>query len=102
MLSIPATKAFEIGSGFKGCEVKGSQHNDLFIPTSSTPSESRQALITETNNSGGVQGGITNAAPVFFRVGFKPPATISLPQATATYAGVSGELAVSVSLTEPS
>ncbi|MCJ1358277.1 MAG: bifunctional chorismate synthase/riboflavin reductase [NAD(P)H] aro2 [Icmadophila ericetorum] len=102
MLSIPATKGFEIGSGFGGCEVPGSIHNDPFIQATSIPpattmwsstsdstssSTSRPKLTTKTNNSGGIQGGITNGAPIYFRVAFKPPATIGQAQKTATYDG---------------
>lgn len=96
MLSIPATKGFEVGSGFGGCEVPGSIHNDPFIrapevsPLETGASRSgtpRPVLTTKTNNSGGIQGGITNGAPIYFRVGFKPPATIGQAQETATYTG---------------
>ncbi|KAL1678703.1 chorismate synthase [Schizophyllum commune] len=87
MLSIPATKAFEIGSGFKGTEAHGSQHNDAFY------AKGNGKLGTRTNWSGGVQGGITNGEHIYFRIGFKPPATISQEQATSTYAGVPGTLA---------
>ena len=80
MLSIPACKAFEIGSGFAGTELRGSQHNDPFTGDAIE-------LGTSTNNSGGVQGGITNGMPIVFRVAFKPPATISLPQQTVDYEG---------------
>ena len=80
MLAIPATKGFEIGSGFSGTRLKGSQHNDPFVRK-----ESR--LGTLTNNSGGIQGGIANGEPIFFRVAFKPPATISLAQNTVNYSG---------------
>jgi len=96
MLSIPATKGFEIGSGFGGCEIPGSIHNDPFIkaPTEA-PSDTgafkagfaRPKLTTKTNNSGGIQGGITNGAPIYFRVGFKPAATIGQAQHTVTYEG---------------
>ena len=103
MLSIPATKGFEIGSGFGGCEVPGSRHNDAFIQaTPIPPSESgiaasaaaasRPRLTTKTNNSGGVQGGISNGAPIYFRVAFKPPATIGQAQKTATYNSEEGVL----------
>jgi len=101
MLSIPATKGFEIGSGFGGCEVPGSLHNDAFIqapavpPSSSganTPVSSRPRLTTKTNNSGGVQGGISNGAPIYFRVAFKPPATIGQAQKTAMYDSEEGVL----------
>lgn len=78
MLSIPATKGFEIGSGFGGCEVPGSVHNDPFVSDGSK-------LTTKTNNSGGIQGGISNGASIYFRVAFKPAATIGQAQTTATY-----------------
>ncbi|CAF1205786.1 unnamed protein product [Didymodactylos carnosus] len=84
MLSIPATKGFEIGSGFDGTKVKGSQHNDMF--TSKTSSSDKK-LGTKTNNSGGIQGGISNGEPVIFRVAFKPPATIGKTQETCTFDG---------------
>ena len=77
MLSIPAAKAFEIGSGFGAARMRGSQHNDAF--------ETRAGRIrTVTNNSGGVQGGISNGEDIYFRVAFKPPATIALKQKTVT------------------
>ena len=86
MLSIPATKGFEIGSGFRGTEVAGSRHNDKFI----LKHDGR--LGTVTNWSGGIQGGITNGEDIYFRVGFKSPATISQNQSTATYEGKEGTL----------
>ncbi len=77
MLSIPATKGFEIGSGFAATRMRGSQHNDPF--------EMRAGKIrTTTNKSGGVQGGISNGEDIYFRVAFKPPATIALQQKTVT------------------
>ena len=77
MLSIPAAKAFEIGSGIGATQMRGSQHNDAF--------ETRAGKIrTTTNNSGGVQGGISNGEDIYFRVAFKPPATIALEQKTVT------------------
>ena len=77
MLSVPAAKAFEIGSGFGATLVRGSQHNDSF--------EIRGGRIrTTTNHSGGVQGGISNGEDIYFRVAFKPPATIALEQKTVT------------------
>jgi chorismate synthase len=87
MLSIPATKAFEIGSGFRGTEVPGSKHNDAFIQREDG------SLGTQTNWSGGVQGGITNGEDIYFRIGFKSPATISQAQETAQYDGTPGTLA---------
>lgn len=87
MLSIPATKAFEIGSGFRGTEIPGSKHNDRFVQ------KSDGHLGTETNWSGGVQGGISNGEDIYFRIGFKSPATISQDQNTVTYGGKQGVLA---------
>ncbi|KAG8945074.1 hypothetical protein FRC04_001235 [Tulasnella sp. 424] len=87
MLSIPATKAFEIGSGFAGTEIPGSRHNDPFVL------KENGGLTTSTNWSGGVQGGITNGEDVYFKVGFKSPATISQAQSTAQYDGTPGSLA---------
>ncbi len=80
MLAIPATKGFEIGSGFAGSRRRGSEHNDLFTVKG-------RGLGTITNNSGGVQGGISNGEAIFLRVAFKPPATISLPQETVDFSG---------------
>ncbi|MCF7849097.1 MAG: chorismate synthase [Kiritimatiellales bacterium] len=80
MLSIPATKGFEIGSGFAGAKMCGSEHNDPFV-------QKEGRLGTSTNHSGGVQGGITNGEPVVFRIAFKPPATIGLAQTTSTFDG---------------
>src|SRR5881275_1940024 len=86
MLSIPATKGFEIGSGFAATRMRASQHNDPF--------EMRGGKIrTATNNSGGVQGGISNGEEIYFRVGFKPPATIALQQKTVTNSKQQSELA---------
>lgn len=80
MMSIPATKGFEIGSGFNSSSMKGSQHNDSFILH-------ENKLRTITNRSGGVQGGISNGENIYFNIAFKPPATISLPQNTCTLSG---------------
>jgi len=80
MLSIPATKGFEIGSGFAGTRMTGSTHNDPFV-------RKGDRLGTITNFSGGVQGGISNGEPITFRVAFKPPATIGQAQATADFSG---------------
>src|SRR5947207_5363940 len=77
MLSIPATKGFEIGSGFAATRMRGSEHNDPF--------EMRGGKIrAATNNSGGVQGGISNGEEIYFRVAFKPTATIGHQQKTVT------------------
>lgn len=80
MLAIPATKGFEIGSGFAGTRLRGSRHNDPF-----TQKDGR--LGTVTNRSGGIQGGISNGEPINLRIAFKPPATISLPQETVDFSG---------------
>jgi chorismate synthase len=80
MMSIPATKAFEIGSGFSGTRLPGSQHNDPFVKRG-------DRLGTVTNYSGGIQGGISNGEPVVFRIAFKPPATISRAQPTVDFEG---------------
>jgi len=80
MLSLPATKGFEIGSGFAGTRMRGSSHNDPF-------EQKGDRLGTATNNSGGVQGGISDGEPIVFRVAFKPPATIGLPQETVDFDG---------------
>lgn len=75
MLSINAVKGFEIGSGFSSTKMKGSEHNDKFV-------NSNGKLETETNFSGGVQGGITNGMDIYFKVAFKPVATIMKDQLT--------------------
>jgi chorismate synthase len=79
-LSLPATKGFEIGSGFAGTRLRGSAHNDAFVNKAGR-------IGTETNRSGGVQGGITNGEPILCRVAFKPTATISQAQKTVDKAG---------------
>tara|TARA_Y100001968_G_scaffold132410_1_gene120832 strand:- start:703 stop:1794 length:1092 start_codon:yes stop_codon:yes gene_type:complete len=76
LMSLPATKGFEIGSGFSGTFLKGSEHNDAFVATNTGK------LKTATNNSGGVQGGISNGEPIILRVAFKPTATIRKEQNT--------------------
>ncbi|KAI8924674.1 chorismate synthase [Entophlyctis helioformis] len=86
MLSIPATKGFEIGSGFAGTNIPGHLHNDAFV------SKADGSLGTTTNFSGGIQGGISNGEDIYFKVGFKPAATIGMAQETATYDGVAGTL----------
>lgn len=100
MLSINATKGFEIGSGFDGATQKGSEHNDEFYVKSNLPTERSRSeelrvsklmpsqnvlneqVSTKTNNSGGVQGGISNGEDIYFNVAFKPVATIMQKQNT--------------------
>jgi chorismate synthase len=77
MLSIPATKGFEVGSGFSGTTLTGAEHNDHFYMHG-------EKVRTHTNNSGGVQGGISNGEPIIFRVAFKPTATIMSAQPTVS------------------
>jgi chorismate synthase len=80
MLSLPASKGFEVGSGFAGARMRGSQHNDPFV-------QREGRLGTVSNFSGGVQGGISNGEPILFRIAFKPVATIGLPQQTVDMDG---------------
>jgi chorismate synthase len=85
MLSVPASKGFEIGSGFAGSRMLGSAHNDPFV-------QKGARLGTLTNYSGGVQGGISNGESIYFRVAFKPPATIGIKQSTASFEGADSVL----------
>lgn len=80
MLSINASKGFEYGSGFDGVQLRGSQHNDLFYNENGT-------IKTRTNHSGGIQGGISNGMDIYFRVAFKPVATIVQQQESVNKAG---------------
>lgn len=85
MLSIPATKGFEIGSGFAGTLLTGREHNDPFRML-------KGKVHTTANHSGGIQGGISNGEPILFRVAFKPTATIMTSQQTVTEDGENTEL----------
>jgi chorismate synthase len=87
MLSLPAAKGFEIGSGFAGTRLTGLQHNDPFVPGADG------RIRTATNRSGGVQGGISNGEDILFRVAFKPTATIASAQQTVDTEGRPVELA---------
>ena len=80
MLSIPAVKGFEIGSGFSGTLLKGSEHNDPFIKAGGQ-------MRTKSNHSGGIQGGISNGMDIYFRVAFKPTATIMQKQRSVNQQG---------------
>lgn len=82
MLSINAVKGFEYGSGFCGTKMKGSEHNDVFNPDGTT----------KTNLSGGIQGGISNGMDIYFRVAFKPVATLMQKQQTIDKQGKTTEL----------
>jgi chorismate synthase len=80
MLSLPASKGFEVGSGFAGVRMTGSTHNDPFYAEDGR-------IRTRTNRSGGIQGGISNGEDIVIRVAFKPTATILKPQETVTVDG---------------
>ena len=87
VMSLPATKGFEIGSGFGGTLLKGSEHNDAYLPSADG------RLRTATNNSGGIQGGISNGEEIVIRVAFKPTATIRKEQQTINERGEATTLA---------
>ena len=87
VMSLPASKGFEIGSGFAGTLLTGSEHNDEFY------TDEMGAVRTVTNRSGGIQGGISNGEQIILRVAFKPTATIRKEQRTVTRTGVETILA---------
>ena len=80
MLSINACKGFDYGSGFEGITMRGSEHNDVFM-------NDKGKIVTKTNHSGGIQGGISNGMDIYFRVAFKPVATIVSAQESVNEAG---------------
>lgn len=80
VLSIPAVKGFETGSGFAAAAMTGSQHNDVFL-------KEKDGIHTKTNNSGGIQGGISNGMPIIFRTAFKPVSTLAMQQTTVDREG---------------
>ena len=83
MLSINAVKGFEYGEGFDGVSQRGSEQNDIFLP----PTPRHSPLTTATNHSGGIQGGISNGQDIYFRVAFKPVATLLREQDTVDMDG---------------
>jgi chorismate synthase len=85
LLSLPACKGFEVGSGFAGARMRGSQHNDAFFADGGR-------IRTRTNRSGGIQGGISNGEDIVVRAAFKPTATVLLPQETVDVEGRSTTL----------
>tara|TARA_Y100001970_G_C14259269_1_gene878390 strand:- start:18011 stop:19102 length:1092 start_codon:yes stop_codon:yes gene_type:complete len=87
LMSLPATKGFEIGSGFGGTFLKGSEHNDPFVP-----GDNLRQYKTLSNNSGGIQGGISNGENIVMRIAFKPTATIRKEQQTINSLGESTKL----------
>ncbi len=87
MMSLPASRGFEIGEGFAAAAMRGTSHNDAFVPAPArTP-----PIATATNHSGGIQGGISNGETIRFAVAFKPVATVFVPQVTVTRAGQPAE-----------
>ena len=85
MLSINAVKGFEYGAGFAGVSQRGSEQNDIWVPS---PDSSRHPQVTtQSNNSGGIQGGISNGEDIYFRVAFKPVATLLREQPTVDSEG---------------
>ncbi len=88
MMGINATKGFEIGTGFRGVGLPASKQNDAFVPMGSS-------IKTVTNNSGGIQGGISNGEEIVFRVAFKAPASIAKSQKTVDKQGREVELSIS-------
>lgn len=87
MLGINAVKGFEYGEGFDGVTARGSEQNDIFVPSDT----SSQTVTTLTNHSGGIQGGISNGQDIYFRVAFKPVATILQNQPTVNKDGEATE-----------
>ena len=81
MLSINAVKGFEYGEGFSGVTARGSEQNDVFVP------QAQGGVTTATNRSGGIQGGISNGQDIYFRVAFKPVATLLREQQTVDIHG---------------
>ncbi len=88
MLSINAVKGFEYGEGFAGVTARGSEQNDIFIPAfNNDKKEEISRITTKTNHSGGIQGGLSNGQDIYFRVAFKPVATILMEQDTVDLEG---------------
>ena len=88
LFSIPAVKAIEFGSGFAGCSLRGSENNDTFY-------KNGNKVMTRTNNSGGILGGLSDGMPLVIRIGFKPAASILKPQRTLNMV-TGGEVELSV------
>ena len=86
MLSLPAAKGFEVGSGVEGTKLRGTAHNDPFVP------DPQKGIATTSNRSGGIQGGISNGMPIVISVAFKPVATVFHPQQTVDDQGAPATL----------
>jgi len=89
MMSLPASRGFEIGEGFASTRMRGSTHNDPFFAEPDPEAAAGFRVRTRTNHSGGIQGGISNGEALRFAVAFKPVATIFRPQETVTRSGES-------------
>lgn len=87
MMSLPASRGFEIGEGFAAATMRGTSHNDPFVPAP----DRAPPVATATNHSGGIQGGISNGETIRFAVAFKPVATVFVPQTTVTRTGAPAE-----------
>jgi chorismate synthase len=88
MLSINAVKGFEYGEGFAGVTQRGSEQNDIFVTNEANgANEAHRAYSIATNHSGGIQGGISNGQDIYFRVAFKPVATLLREQQTIDLEG---------------
>ncbi|RPI84066.1 MAG: chorismate synthase, partial [Nitrosopumilales archaeon] len=83
LFSIPSVKAIEFGSGFSGTKLKGSENNDEYMISED------HKIVTKTNNSGGILGGLTNGMPIVIRIGFKPASSIAKKQKTIDLASKS-------------
>lgn len=92
ILSINAAKGFEYGEGFASASYRGSQQNDVFIPSSDK--QKTHDIKTKTNHSGGIQGGISNGEDIYFRVAFKPVATLLMEQETVNKEGEATKIEV--------
>lgn len=87
LMGLPASKGFEVGSGFGAASMRGAEHNDLFVASSG-------GVATKTNHAGGLLGGITNGMPLYGRVAFKPTSSIAQPQETLNLQGESCSFAL--------
>ena len=87
MLGINAVKGFEYGEGFAGVTARGSEQNDVFVAKAEDAANTKDGISTKSNHSGGIQGGISNGQDIYFRVAFKPVATILMEQDTVDIEG---------------
>lgn len=90
MLSIPASKGFEIGQGFMAARMKGSEHNDLFVKGV----DGKREITNSSNHAGGALGGISSGEALLFRVAFKPTSSITKTQSTLTLEGKTADFSL--------